>query len=370
VERLRNIDSAMILDSLGDGVYVTDTDRKIVYWNQSAERITGWPSEDILGRGCFDDVLCHVDKDGHHLCGEDRCPLHRSMVTGIRGELPLVFARRKDDRRVPVQVTVAPIRDDAGRIVGGVEVFRDISAGLRELEQAQAIQTISLEHELPDDERIRFATHYLPHDIVGGDYFGIRRLGADQYGVFLADVMGHGVAAALYTMHLSSLWDRYHPRLAGPAEFAAKLNAELSRVVARGESFAAGMCGLVDVAGRTFRFAGAGNPTALVFRADGAVERLPCEGLPFGLMEDASYHETVAAFHPGDKLLLFTDGAVEVCNAAGEMLGVEGLIRILAAQGYPAASLRMDALEQELLAYSNTIRLEDDLTVIEARCLS
>ena len=59
----------------------------------------------------------------------------------------------------------------------------------------------------------------------------------------------------------------------------------------------------MDVAGRTFRFAGAGNPTALMFRADGAVERLPCQGLPFGLMEDASYDETVAAFEPGDKLL-------------------------------------------------------------------
>ena len=144
---------------------------------------------------------------------------------------------------MPVQVTVAPIRDDAGRVVGGVEVFRDISAGLRELQQAQAIQTISLEHELPDDERIRFATHYLPHDIVGGDYFGIRRLGADQYGVFLADVMGHGLAAALYTMHLSSLWDRYHSRLAGPAEFAAKLNAELSRVVAGASRLRPGCAG-------------------------------------------------------------------------------------------------------------------------------
>ncbi len=60
---LLNIDATLILDSLGDGVYVTDLERKIIYWNRAAERITGWVGADIVGRHCFDDILCHVDKD-------------------------------------------------------------------------------------------------------------------------------------------------------------------------------------------------------------------------------------------------------------------------------------------------------------------
>ena len=102
---------------------------------------------------------------------------------------------------------------------------------MRDLEKAKAIQSVSLEQELPEDARIHFATHYIPHDVVGGDYYGIRQLDADHYGFFLADVMGHGLAAALYTMHLSSLWDRYHRLLTSPPAFAVKIGNELNRIV-------------------------------------------------------------------------------------------------------------------------------------------
>ena len=56
----------------------------------------------MVGRRCLDNVLCHVDKDGHRLCGEEFCPLHRSMVTGTPSDVPLiVFAQTKDGRRMP-----------------------------------------------------------------------------------------------------------------------------------------------------------------------------------------------------------------------------------------------------------------------------
>jgi phosphoserine phosphatase RsbU/P len=358
-------DAGLILDSLGDGVYVTDLDRRIVYWNRAAQQITGWSAEDMLGRHCFDSLLNHVDKDGHELCGQEYCPLHRSIVTGLGSGAPLVFAMRKDGRRTPVQVTVAPIRNAAGEIIGGVETFRDISAALRDLEKAKAIQAISLEQDLPADARIHFATHYIPHDVVGGDFYGIKRLDADTYAFFLADVMGHGLAAALYTMCLSSLWDRYHRLLLSPAEFAAKIGNELSRLVKGGESFAAGVCGAVSVDRREVSFAGAGNPPALLIRAGGQYEQIECPGLPFGMMEDAAYDETKLSCSPGDRLLLFSDGATEIHDAQDRLLGVDGLIAILKQHGYPASGIQIAAIEEELLKYSNTVRLEDDLTLME-----
>lgn len=366
------IGAEIILDSLGDGVYVTDTERKILYWNQSAERITGWRSEDIVGSRCFDNILAHVDKDGHPLCGEEHCPLHRSMVTGLGSGCPLLFAQHKDGRRIPVRVTVAPVRDASGEVIGGVEVFHDISAALQDMEKARAIQSLSMRHDLPEDARIRFSACYVPHDIVGGDFQGIKQLDADRYGVLLADVMGHGVAAALYTMHLSSLWDRYHPLLASPSDFAKTMNEELHRVVKGGESFATAMCGLIDLESRAFRFSGAGGPPALLMHSGGTHECLECSGLPLGIVEDAPYDEASIALDEGDRLLLFSDGAVEIENASGEMLGIEGLIGILK-QGYPESGgspesdIRMSALEEELLRYSNAIRLEDDLTILEIR---
>ena len=65
--------------------------------------------------------------------------------------------------------------------------------------------------------------------------------------------------------------------------------------------------------------------------------------------------------------MLFSDGAIEVHNADGKMLDVDGLVAILENHGYPDCSIDMDALEEELLKYSNAIRLEDDLTLIDIR---
>lgn len=359
--------SNVILDSLSDGVYVCDRERKITYWSKSAERITGWTAQDVVGRRCLDDVLCHIDKDGHALCGKEFCPLHRSMITGTISTVPLiVFAKAKDGRRVPMQVSVSPIRDSAGEIIGGVETFRDMSAVLADLERAKRIQSLSLEQDLPDDPRIRFATYYTPHDIVGGDYFSIRQLSADQYGFLLADAMGHGIAAALHTMHLSSLWGRFYHLLTRPAVFAATVNNELGKVV-KDESFATAVCGVIDVRERTLRFAAAGGPPIVIFRANGSAEQLPSPGFPFGMLSDCDYDEVETHLGAGDRILLFSDGAFEIHNAQDQLLGVNGLLGILRGFGYPASSIQMKAVEEQLLRFSNGLRLDDDVTFLEVR---
>jgi len=368
VDDMSSLDVGAIIDSLSDGVYVCDRNRRITYWSKSAERITGWTAEDVVGRRCLDDILCHVDKDGHPLCGEEFCPLHRAIITatGSRGSL-LVYARGKDGRRIPMEVSVAPIRDASGEVIGGVEAFRDASAVVQDLERAKAIQKLALHDDVPEDARVTFTTHYVPHGIVGGDYYAIRKLDEDRYGLIVADVTGHGVAAALYTMHLSSLWERHHRLLASPVEFTARMNEELVRVVKSDSSFATAVCGVVDLAGGEFRFAGAGGPPVLLVRPAGTFERIENPGLPLAIMEGADYDEVRAAISPGDRLLLFSDGAIEIQNAAEEMLGIDGLTDLLKTQGYPADHIRMDALEEDLLKYSNAIRLEDDLTLLEVR---
>ncbi len=368
MEDIAGNDIRSIVDSLSDGIYVCDLERKITYWSKSAERITGWNAEDVVGRPCFDNILCHIDKDGHQLCGKEYCPLHRAVVTGTnsRGSL-LVYAQGKDGQRIPMQVSVAPLRNRAGDVIGGVETFQDASDVIHDLERAKAIQQLALQHDLPQDDRVSFVTHYVPHAIVGGDFFAIEKLDEDRYGVILADVMGHGVAAALYTMHLSSLWNRYHRLIAGPAAFAAKLNNELVKVVKTDESFATALCGLIDLKRRTFSFANAGSPQVLLMHADESHEFLEGAGLPLAIMEDADYAEASTEIRTGDSLLLFSDGAVEVQDAAGETLDLDGLVQIVSRHGGPASDIQMQAVEEEFLKYSNGIRLDDDLTLIQVR---
>ena len=106
-------------------------------------------------------------------------------------------------------------------------------------------------------------------------------------------------------------------------------------------------------------------------RASGTIEALESSGLPFGMMEDADYEEMAAQFDEGDCLLFFSDGAVEVHNAQGELLGHRGTCpHPSRAAGYPACGLQISAIEEQLLLYSNDIRLTDDLTFIEVRFLT
>jgi len=369
MEPVGNISVESVLNSLSDGVYVCDLERRIIYWSESAARITGWRQADVVGKHCFDGILCHIDKDGHHLCENEFCPLHRAMVTDKLSRVSqLIYAQGANGQRIPTEVTVAPIHDDSGNVIGGVETFRDASVVIHDLERAKAIQKLAMEVDVPEGIGLTFTTHYVSHDIVGGDYYAIKNLGDDCYGLILADVMGHGIAAALYTMHLSSLWNRYYPLLKNPVEFVEKVNEELVAVVKGEGSFATAICGFVDLKRNVFRFSSAGGPEVLLIHENGAYEYLKSAGLPLGLMSDVDYEEFSAEFHQGDSLLIFSDGAVEVKNADGKMLGAHGLIEILKSQDYPQSSLQMETLEEALLKYSNSIRLDDDLTIIEVRC--
>ena len=358
----------VILDCLSDGVYVCDRERRIVYWSKSAERITGWQPEDVVGRLCLEDVLCHEDKDGRRLCGEEHCPLHRSMVTGATTTVPvIVYASGKDGRKIPMQVTTAPIRNEAGEVIGGVETFRDVSPTLHDLERAKRIQAQTLEQDLPPDPRLRLSTFYLPHDIVGGDYYAVKQLDADRYGFLLADMEGHGLAAALYTMQLGSVWNQHFQLLTNPAGFAAEVNKELVRIFGRVVTFATAVCGIIDASTGTVLISGAGGPPPLIIRPNHAFEKIECPGPPLGVMEDVPYKKQIIQLEPGDSVLLFSDGAFEVRNARDELLGVDGLAKILTSFDYPQNQLNMAALQEELLRFSNDIRLQDDITIMEVR---
>jgi PAS domain S-box-containing protein len=369
------ISAENILHGLSEGVYVCNRDRRIVFWSKSSERITGWSSEDVIGRACHEDILCHEDKDGHRLCGKEYCPLHRSMITGVTSTTPIiVFARGKDGRRIPMQVTTAPLYDKAGEVIGGIETFRDVSPMLVDLERAKRIQTQSLEHKLPDDSRVRFATFYMAHDIVGGDYYAVKALNDDRYAFWLADMEGHGVAAALYTMHLGMLWQRHYALLENPAEFAATINNELVRVFGDINTFAAATCGVIDARDASLCFTGAGGPPPLIVDAGGNFKKLPSSGLPFGFTDDipeaAAYQAQTVPLAAGDAILMFSDGAFEIHDAADMILGVDGFINILKDLNYPQEPLNMNVLEEALLKFSNDIRLQDDITILEARYLA
>jgi len=360
------IRSPAILDTLPYGAYITDIDRRIVFWSKSAQRILGWTANEVTGRNCSDNILVHVDKDGHELCGKEYCPLHRSIVTGTPSAEPiLVYAKHHSGIRIPVEVSVAPIRDDNGQVVGGIELFRDLSELESDLTRAREIQNTLLESPLPADPRLGFDIRYTPSAVVGGDFYRIERLDSERYAIMLADIMGHGVASALYTMLLRSLWEDFRPLLPDPSAFAAELNSRLKTLAGDCGYFATAICLVVNAATGRIQYVRAGHPSPILLRA-GRAAPLPDASQPaLGMIPDIAYTESQAVMNPGDTLLLYTDGAIEACDLDGRELGTEGLAAILANPPAGSAELSgMNRVEESILRYSGSLHPTDDLTLI------
>ena len=115
-----------ILDHMSDGVYFVDQERRILYWNDGARRLTGYSADELLGHRCQDDILCHIDGEGKRLCQEG-CPLTASIEDGGMHQAS-VFLRHKQGRRVPVNVRVQPMKDAQGAVIGAIEIFSDDTA--------------------------------------------------------------------------------------------------------------------------------------------------------------------------------------------------------------------------------------------------
>ena len=110
-----------VLNSLQTGVYIVDDDRRIVFWNDSAQRISGFLRQEVVGRLCRENILVHCDENHELLCG-GACPLAETMRDGKPRSIE-VYLRHKEGYRVPVRVRAAPVRDQEGRIIGAVESF-------------------------------------------------------------------------------------------------------------------------------------------------------------------------------------------------------------------------------------------------------
>lgn len=357
-------DLAHILESVRVGVYVVNRNREIVFWNGAAQAITGWTADAVIGTACHDSLLCHVDKDGQELCGEDTCPLLRAMVTGEASRDPvMVLAKTADGERVPVEVSVAPVRDDQGSIVGGVETFVDVRERYEDLLRAQRMQLASCTRSLKLAGPLSFEALFSPHDLVGGDYLYAQALAHGGCAVFVADVMGHGIAAGLHTAYLHGLCSEFSAIIDRPAEFLGRLNDRLCELLKVSESFATALTAVFEPASGTMRVASAGGPPPLLMSADGGVAPVTCGGLPLGMMLSDSPEVVEHPMEPGDVVVLCTDGLSE----AVERNGSGDLAQVLADLGYPAAEPGLPEVHRRVLERSGEIRLPDDTTLVEVR---
>ncbi len=181
-----------ILNNLRDGLYVTDLDRTIAYWNKAAEEISGYSAAEVIGRSCADNILNHVDDDGNDLCF-GMCPLAECLGDGKSRESE-IYMHHRDGHRIPISVRTSVLTNAEGNVIGGIELFTDISnrsaneLRIKELEKLALLDTLTqlanrnyIEKEIRNrfDEKKRF-------DIT----FGILFIDIDHFRNF-NDMYGH-----------------------------------------------------------------------------------------------------------------------------------------------------------------------------------
>ena len=135
-----------LLNSVSDGIYFVDNERRITFWNKGAEIITGFTAQEVLGRPCSDNILNHVNEQGVQLCLHD-CPLSHAMADGQPREAD-VYLLHKQGYRLPVHIVAQPIYANKS-VVGAWEVFHSHSAlpllakRVRQLQQLSMIDPLT-----------------------------------------------------------------------------------------------------------------------------------------------------------------------------------------------------------------------------------
>jgi sigma-B regulation protein RsbU (phosphoserine phosphatase) len=235
-----------------------------------------------------------------------------------------------------------------------------------EMRAATRIQEAILPSTLPSLETVRIAVRYAPMTAVAGDLYDFPPALPNCLAVFVADVMGHGVPAALVASMLKVAASRTCGHDHEPAMVIAGLNAILCAEAH--QQYATAVYLYLDPVSGAGRYSAAAHPPPLLWRrGKQSLEVLGETGLLLGVRPKEAYVENEFSFEVGDRLLVYTDGLLEAENAAGESFGDAALSTFIKEKQEFAAEQFVDLLLKEVLAWSSRVTRagqEDDITII------
>jgi len=240
------------------------------------------------------------------------------------------LAYRKKGSEIAVRPAAPPSQTQRTRTNKLAEKFHiagDLVVGLAEqLRMAGLVQRDFLPTGLPDTDQIRWATTFLPAEWVSGDIYDIVRIDEQHIGFYVADVVGHGMPAALLTIFLKqalvmrkTLENNY--RIVSPAEVMMNLNVRMAGQKLSGYQFATCCYCLLNVKTLQLTYARAGHPYPILIKTQEQPQQLEIRGSLLGVFEQAEYTQQTIQLQAGDKLLVYSDGAEPFIGSFDELTG-------------------------------------------------
>jgi len=342
-----------------EGITIADArlpGRPLIYINEGFERLTGYSAADALGRNC---KFLQGPATDPQASEQIRQSLQKNRDCTVE-----ILNYRKDGMAFWNRLSISPVRDSSGQVTHFIGIQSDVTArreaeaALRraneqieranstmkhDLNEAAEIQRAWLPQAIPSAAGYKFAWTFEPCQELGGDSLNILRLGPDHIGIYVLDVTGHGVPAALFSASLNRLLSPIPEQsclftpaagggpgfdIASPAKVAATMNRQVSFDPETGKFFTL-LYGVLEISSRQFKYTTAGHFPPLRVGPGGLVECPSAAGVPVGVLPDFPYEEHTLQLEEGDRLLLFTDGAVEATNENDDQIGQQILLEEL-----------------------------------------
>lgn len=222
-----------------------------------------------------------------------------------------------------------------------------------------------LPQQLPGVPGLELALHSAQVDGAGGDFYDVRPVGPSRWAFVIADVSGHGIAAAAILVLVHALGSAVQGEQAPAAALALVNDPLATRYLVNTGKFVTAFVALYDSQAQVLTYAAAGHPPPRLIRGN-EVRRLDAvSGLPLGIDQTSEYRNETLQLQAGDRLVLFTDGITESANAADEFFGDDRLDEVLTGPVRSAAELLKHVVDS-VRAFRARCPANDDETCLVA----
>ena len=401
-EALRSSESLYhsLVETMPQGVFRRDLEGRFTFANRTYAKYFKLTPEQLLGKTDFD----QFPRELAEKYWRDDLNI---MEKGATVEIVETTQPKGATEREYHHVIKTPLRDESGKVIGlqgmvwditeqklAQEKIRQTTAELarsreelhnknqlmeENLRVAADIQLTMLPQTYPsfphnapaEQSAFQFVHRYEPAESVSGDFFSITAISDTEVGVFICDVTGHGVRAALVTAMIRALAEELKPLARDPGNFLRKLNTDLCSILKNTGSpmLTTAFYAVADCRTGALRFANAGHPKPLIIRrATGHVQTLANNSgrsqPALGLFEDPPYATSEAALLPGDFLMLFTDGVYEVLGQNEELYSQERLVLDVKNLLHQPSGILFDELLAVIRAFALNGAFDDDVCLV------